>query len=767
MIPEELTRYRQWVVYRLETREDGKLTKIPYCARTGKRADVTDPADCVSYEEASQVAHNYTGLGFVLSPIDPFVFIDLDATEDESERALQAQIYERIVSYSELSPSGRGLHIIARGPKFERGKRRKSVEIYSSGRFMTMTGQTYRDLPILDCGQEIASLYEHISVEQNDLKTDRVDDQPETLSDHEICDIAYQAANGQKFKLLWDGAWSDAGYSSQSEADFALINIFAHYCDNREQVRRLFLASELGQRKKARTHPSYVSTMVERSFDRKIKGVDFSAIQLQLDAYALTNRQQGPSNPSDLAVAEVSQIDNAWNRPAGLVGDIADFIYRSSPRPQREVALIGALGLMCGLTGRAYNVAGAGLNLYLFLVGRSGIGKDAISKGLQTFQSQICEVLPSAKTFFGPREIASPQALQRHLAENPCFVSYSSEVGDILPAIANGNGSPNEMGMKRALLSLYSDSGEGKIWTGSIYADKTKNVQEIKAPAFSLIGETTPRKFYSALSEDSIVDGLIPRFLTIEVESKRPELNSNRATKPDSKLINAMVTLAHECVTLNSQNKARNVEFSPEALALIGPVNDSQFNLYCDEQIRAADSEAHGELWNRAHLKAMKLAALLAIGENPFQPVVSEAAAKWARAVVMKDTMRMVQKFATGEIVSGDIDAQQVQRICLTARDWIVRSFAELGAGYTSPVNAAFHQARLIPYSWIQSRNTGYAVFRNDRRGATRAIQDAIRVLVDRGSLREIPRHETAKHFGAAAIVYAVSDPSVLGINLS
>jgi len=53
-------------------------------------------------------------------------------------------------SYAERSPSGYGLHIIVKG-KATRSKRRGKVEVYSSGRYFTMTGDVYRDAPIIDC----------------------------------------------------------------------------------------------------------------------------------------------------------------------------------------------------------------------------------------------------------------------------------------------------------------------------------------------------------------------------------------------------------------------------------------------------------------------------------------------------------------------------------------------------------------------------------------------------------------------------------------
>src|SRR5690606_27732638 len=98
---------------------------------------------------------------FVLSPNDPFVFVDLDDpyAVDETGKAkhsdpqkiveLQNTVFQKFGNtYSELSPSGKGLHLISLGKLSGKGRRRHSVEMYDRARFMTMTGNAYTSAPI-------------------------------------------------------------------------------------------------------------------------------------------------------------------------------------------------------------------------------------------------------------------------------------------------------------------------------------------------------------------------------------------------------------------------------------------------------------------------------------------------------------------------------------------------------------------------------------------------------------------------------------------
>ena len=81
------------------------------------------------------------GIGFVLTPSDPFVCIDLDdcfAFGTLTPFALA--VVETLSGYTEYSPSGKGLHIWIRA-NYKENHKRKGIEIYASDRWMTVTGK--------------------------------------------------------------------------------------------------------------------------------------------------------------------------------------------------------------------------------------------------------------------------------------------------------------------------------------------------------------------------------------------------------------------------------------------------------------------------------------------------------------------------------------------------------------------------------------------------------------------------------------------------
>jgi len=145
-IPEELTERPQWVCWRLFDR-GGKMTKIPFTPVTDERASTTDLLTWTTFEKAltAYEAGDYDGIGFVFSSADPFCGIDLDDCRGPKSGKIapwaQEIVYRLDAGYMEISPSGTGLHIIIRGTVRGGGMRKGPVEMYSRGRFFTVTGR--------------------------------------------------------------------------------------------------------------------------------------------------------------------------------------------------------------------------------------------------------------------------------------------------------------------------------------------------------------------------------------------------------------------------------------------------------------------------------------------------------------------------------------------------------------------------------------------------------------------------------------------------
>lgn len=139
-IPDELKQLKQWVAWKLVDKVGSKKpTKIPIDLATGKGAKSTDSSTWCLFTEALKGyrKHNCDGIGFVFTP--PYVGIDIDGTTN-------LEIPELFKSYTEYSPSGKGLHIIVKGD-IPSAHKKRGIEVYKNGRYFTVTGDKLDDYP--------------------------------------------------------------------------------------------------------------------------------------------------------------------------------------------------------------------------------------------------------------------------------------------------------------------------------------------------------------------------------------------------------------------------------------------------------------------------------------------------------------------------------------------------------------------------------------------------------------------------------------------
>ena len=239
-IPAALREKRNWVVWRVVTRVNKsgevKKTKPPFNARTGKLAKTNDPSTWSSHEEAKlalQTGHGgkrYDGAGVCLSDRDVGIDLDGCVLPDGSIEPEAQRIIAELSSYTELSPSGTGIRILATG-ELPPGRRRKNfldrehhgVEMYdhTSPRFLTITGQRISgDGIIAERTEELSKIHARLFPPPQP-KTEVKPMKATAMNDDDLLDRAIKANDNGKFARLWVGAWKGE-YPSESEADLAL-----------------------------------------------------------------------------------------------------------------------------------------------------------------------------------------------------------------------------------------------------------------------------------------------------------------------------------------------------------------------------------------------------------------------------------------------------------------------------------------------------------------------------------------------------------------
>lgn len=753
-IPDELKALPQWVLWAYEDIGSAKPTKVPHSVHGGL-ANVNDPTTWATFDKAVAAAKDYSGIGFVFAD-DPYCFIDLDDTKgDQIALNRQIEIFREFDSYAEISPSGKGLHIIVRGT-VPAGRRRSFIEIYSNQRYATFTGNVYppnQVKPVKDCQDKLIQLWHQMG--SGPVAIAMNENQPEKENDNAIFTRAIEAANGGRFKELYEGRFQ-AEYSSQSEADLALIDIISFYTKNQTQIARIFRNSNLGQRPKAR-RDDYIKGMILKSFDRMLPPIDFDGFKNQLELKLATNSAPssngrtgvgGGSNPSGVA--------NGVQLPPGLLGELAQFIYVAAPRPVPEIALAGAIGLMAGIVGRAYNISGTGLNQYVLLLADTGTGKEAMASGIDKLMEAIRFSVPTSSNYVGPSEISSGQALVKHINRfSQCFVSVLGEFGLRIQQLSSARASSHEVMLRRMLLDLYNKSGFGQMWRGTIYADRDKNVDATKSPAFTILGESTPERFYSALNEEMISEGLLPRFLIIEYLGARPAFNKSAATAiPPFKLTDQFASLVAQCETTIHNGKVVNVQYYPEAQRML-----DEFDKYADNIINKVDKDIIKQLWNRAHIKALKLSALVAVGVNMIVPTILPEYVSWAIQIVQADIKALANKFELGLIGISSSETKQQAELSRIIKEYLTRDWSYCK---TYGRSKQLHDDKIITYEYLNKRLVNIAAFKNDKANSTIALKRTIQNFLDSDKIREASREQLIQKYNTTQKAYVLVDLSLL-----
>ncbi len=391
-IPATLRESAQWVCWKYRIRED-KKTKVPYNAATGREAKTNDAKTWVSFARATAALSRggYDGIGFVLTDETGIVGGDLDHcinTETGELHDWADCIITKMHTYTEITPSGEGLRFFARGVLPPTGRKKGDLEMYTSGRFLTITGKQWAG-----SSDEIESRQSQIDALHSEYfgKVDEVIPVPQNghasghsnghsngnghaANDDDTSRLALMLAskNSAKVRSLWEGAWQPH-YNSQSEADSALCFHLAFWFQKDEsKVDSMFRQSGLMREKWDKAHhaggvtygaktvqqaclktkesysPAPKGLLRGKAANRAIRGADKSEIDaaqsdgedeagegddederaLNNGIYAMQNGRTTLSvekeKSDEKSSNTVSQRGFVWDGAAGIFGEISD-----------------------------------------------------------------------------------------------------------------------------------------------------------------------------------------------------------------------------------------------------------------------------------------------------------------------------------------------------------------------------------------------------------------------------------------------------------
>ena len=266
----------RWVNFVFQTRE-GKITKVPFSAVTGKNASSMKASDWTTFEEASKTKLGKKGqLGIVFTEDKTLLGIDLDHCLNglNIEHAEKEKIVQLIIeadTYTEISPSGTGLHLFleTEHPLELTANRHGNFEAYTGGRYFTFTGRSYKDerdirkVSVEEAEKLLAIIgypWGKASEAALPVKSEKDLDFTQSISRFDqniLLKKIFSSKGGEKIKALYDG--DTTGYKKDgSAADMALLAHLAFWTrKDASAMEAIWLQSPLGQREKTQERKDY------------------------------------------------------------------------------------------------------------------------------------------------------------------------------------------------------------------------------------------------------------------------------------------------------------------------------------------------------------------------------------------------------------------------------------------------------------------------------------------------------------------------------
>lgn len=647
-------------------------------------------------------------IGILLTSNDEYGVVDLDAKGiDDIEvytnrMANFKEVITKFDSYSELSKSEKGYHIIVKTTELiARNSRNYGIEIYShKDRFMVCTGnkvsiknnEVFADYqadnianvnthePICYKDNEIKALVESLGLNSSEITIELVEIEPK-LSDDEVVNEILSSGIADKYieLMLYSDAtnFATTQYPSASEAVLAIICILGRFTESNEQVRRIFRSLPLSNRDKytknnyhidrclSRIRAELDMTDVDIFINNSVslyyaKSKEILDKRMRREEELLKKVEDGNDDLVDLSEIE-GEYDAKMEEfselpfPKGVIGELAKFIYARSPHKLKVAAIGGALGIASGIVGSQYRFQGSSLNHFIVIIANSTLGKEGAAKGMNYVSKALASI--GGDAFFCFDKISSPQALRTVMTESKyrSIVATFPEFSYLIEQIKDGKDSALS-GMYSELLDVFGKNSIDSEYGGAVMANSINNRVSMTAPAFSFVGDCTPN-FYDGITEEMCSSGFMSRLLLLHNDNSVKVAADENAhlVKLDKTVIDELSYLVQQVKNKHAAGTFINIGYENEEVRAAA----KRIQEYLIIKYNKSKDEAHRQAYGRTWLKIMTVASLFAACNNLGNPTISMEDFQWSQALVMRDVFNIVQKLRDGEIGTSETTCKQ------------------------------------------------------------------------------------------------------------
>lgn len=350
---------------------------------------------------------------------------------------------------------------------------------------------------------------------------------------------------------------------------------------------------------------------------------------------------------------EPDQVPDELLQVPGVLGEFVRWTNATSPKPQPQFAVQAALALAATVMGRRWRTSRFNFpSLYLVNVGKSASGKEHARTVIEATLAAA-----GLGRLIGPGGYTSDSAVMSALLGQPCHIAIIDELGALLNnAKSQGNF------QKRQSLDLLTQAW-GQLHgtlrplgysTMGLTARQRQELEQrfVAQPALTLLGMTTPRTFYGALTEQAIEGGFLNRLLIVESAIGPQPRNEVEHSDPPSSVVQWCQSAAG--ATAGEGNLAQ-LDLGPDKppMPRVVPINSDAeqllraYEVDCIRSMEVLDREGLAEMEGRSVEKAMRIALLVAASVDLAYPVITGPIAHWAVQYVRRYTAQTVASIRT------------------------------------------------------------------------------------------------------------------------
>lgn len=252
-VPDAMKSLKNWCVFRTKYNpETERQDKFVISPTDGKWAKTNDPDTWVDFETAIKYAeeNDCAGLSFALDGKCGITCIDLDKSISkdgkltESAEKLTQELAE---TYTETSVSGNGIHIFVADDILRKTYKNRAdlpdgeIEVYDSGRFISMTGNMRSKSNALSNCPTATMTWLHGTLGKKIAERENKPRGGVGQSDNDVIERIRRSKRGNDFDTLMSGG---AITGDKSRDDMILLNMLAFFTDcDRAQMESIFLSS--------------------------------------------------------------------------------------------------------------------------------------------------------------------------------------------------------------------------------------------------------------------------------------------------------------------------------------------------------------------------------------------------------------------------------------------------------------------------------------------------------------------------------------------